>query len=125
MRSELAIFDETLFIAIPRFERAIDRALDAAAPGRDAERGRVAGDAGRTGTRPVDAPALLRLGSWIGSDRDGHPGVTSDVTLQAARLQADHLLRGYEAVASRLMQTVAARVPRVAPRPGPRHRARP
>ena len=37
--------------------------------------------------------------------------MTSDVTLQAARLQADHLLRGYEAVASRLMQTVAARVP--------------
>ena len=37
--------------------------------------------------------------------------MTSDVTLEAARLQADHLLRGYEAVASRLMQTVAARVP--------------
>ncbi len=109
VRSELAIFDETLFIAIPRFERAVDRALDALA-GRGAN-GAVAGDAGRTGTRPVDAPALIRLGSWIGSDRDGHPGVTSDVTLEAARLQADHLLRGYEAVASRLMQTVAARVP--------------
>jgi phosphoenolpyruvate carboxylase len=109
VRSELAIFDETLFVAIPRFGRAIDRALDALA-GKGAN-GAVAGDAGRTGTRPVDAPALLRLGSWIGSDRDGHPGVTSDVTLEAARLQADHLLRGYEAVASRLMQTVAARVP--------------
>ncbi len=109
VRSELAIFDETLFIAIPRFGRAIDRALDAVA-GKGAN-GAVAGDTGRTGTRPMDAPALLRLGSWIGSDRDGHPGVTSDVTLEAARLQADHLLRGYEAVASRLMQTVAARVP--------------
>ena len=109
VRSALAIFDETLFVAIPRLGRAVDRALDGIAE--RGPNGAVAGDAGRTGTRPVDAPALLRLGSWIGSDRDGHPGVTSDVTLEAARLQADHLLRGYEAVASRLMQTVAARVP--------------
>jgi phosphoenolpyruvate carboxylase len=109
VRSALAIFDETLFVAIPRLGRAVDRALDGIAA--RGPNGAVAGDAGRTGTRPVDAPALLRLGSWIGSDRDGHPGVTSDVTLEAARLQADHLLRGYEAVASRLMQTVAARVP--------------
>ena len=28
VRSELAIFDETLFIVVPRFQRAIDRALD-------------------------------------------------------------------------------------------------
>ncbi len=109
VRSELAIFDETLFVAVPRFQRAVDRALDALDGRADATA--LAGDTGKTGTRPVGAPALLRLGSWIGADRDGHPGVTSDVTLQAARLQADHLLRGYEAVASRLMQTIAARVP--------------
>ena len=112
VRSALAIFDETLFVAVPRFQRAVDRALDALDP--SAARGSndaVAADTGRTGTRPAEAPALLRLGSWIGADRDGHPGVTSDVTLQAARLQADHLLRGYEAVCTRLMQTVAARLP--------------
>ncbi|HEU0244488.1 MAG TPA: phosphoenolpyruvate carboxylase, partial [Candidatus Limnocylindrales bacterium] len=106
VRSELAIFDETLFTVVPRFQRAIDRALDPRSTTPDG----LAGDAGRTGTHAVAAPAVLRFGSWIGSDRDGHPGVTSDITLHAARLQADHLLRGYEAVAGRLMQTVAARV---------------
>jgi phosphoenolpyruvate carboxylase len=110
VRSELAVFDETLFIAVPRFQRAVDRALDAT-PGRTGpSNGALSSDAGRTGTRRVLTPALLRFGSWIGADRDGHPGVTSDVTLHAARLQADHLLRGYEAVAQRLMMTVAARL---------------
>ena len=115
VRSALAIFDETLFTVVPRFQRAVDRALDAAddagRAGDTPPEPAYAGDSGRTGTRAAMAPALLRFGSWIGADRDGHPGVTSDVTLQAARLQAEHLLRGYEAVASRLMQTVAARVP--------------
>ena len=114
VRSALAIFDETLFTVVPRYVRALDRALDSipatstdvAADPKPA----LAVDAGWTGTRAVAAPSLLRFGSWIGSDRDGHPGVTAEITLRAARLQADHLLRGYEAVASRLMQTVAARV---------------
>ncbi len=108
VRSALAIFDETLFSVVPRFQRSVDRALDRAADRVPAAA--LAVDAGRTGTRPVAAPALLRFGSWIGSDRDGHPGVTAEITLHAARLHAEHLLRGYEAVAGRLMQTVAARV---------------
>ncbi len=117
VRSALAIFDETLFTVVPGFHRAIDRALDAARADRPDDGGMTlatmtfASDDGHTGTRPVTAPAILRLGSWIGADRDGHPGVTAETTLHAARLQADHLLRGYEAVAARLMQTIAARVP--------------
>jgi phosphoenolpyruvate carboxylase len=112
VRSALAIFDETLFTVVPRFQRALDRALDRGRTVGTRDAGAaLAGDAGRTGTRPVAAPAVLRFGSWIGADRDGHPGVTSGITLHAARLHADHLLRGYEAVAARLMQTVAARVP--------------
>jgi phosphoenolpyruvate carboxylase len=110
-RSALAIFDETLFVVVPRFMRALDRALDIAEPDSPAlVPSPVAGDAGRTGTHRPATPTVLRFGSWIGSDRDGHPGVTSDITVAVARLQAEHLLRGYEAVASRLMQTVAARV---------------
>ncbi len=112
VRSALAIFDETLFTVVPRFHRALDRALDAVGDDHDGARTAVAADAGRSGTRPVRVPTVLRFGSWIGADRDGHPGVTAEVTLHAARLQVDHLLHGYEAVALRLMQTVAARVPK-------------
>ena len=125
VRSALAIFDETLFTVVPRFQRAVDRALDTVAAKPAGRRGSqvlasavhapvavapVATDTGRTGTRPVAVPPLLRFGSWIGADRDGHPGVTAEITLDAARLQVEHLLRGYEAVAGRLMQTISARV---------------
>ena len=102
VRSALAIFDETLFTLAPRLYRAVDGAFDGPA-------GR--GDAGRTGTRPPRISAFLRWGTWIGGDRDGNPRVTADLTEQTLRIQADHVLRGLEAVATRLMQTIAARTP--------------
>jgi phosphoenolpyruvate carboxylase len=104
VRTAMAFFDATLFTVIPRLYRALDEALDpptGRAPG-------PASDTGGTGTRPPRVVPFLRLGSWIGGDRDGNPGVTAEITTRTVRIHADHVLHGYEAVATRLMQTVAA-----------------
>ncbi|MEX1172500.1 MAG: phosphoenolpyruvate carboxylase [Chloroflexota bacterium] len=99
VRTAMAIFDATLFTVAPRLYRALDAALDA-------PRGRAI----RTGERPPRARPFLRYGSWIGGDRDGNPYVTADILERTVRIQADHVLHGHEAVASRLMQTVSAAV---------------
>ena len=121
VRTALTFFDETLFTVVPQFYRSIDATLDRV---REAEVRRGAGhatpatDTGRTGTRPPQVPALLRWGSWIAGDRDGNPNVTADMTLQAIRIHADHILRGLEAVATRLSLTVAISAPRSSLPPG-------
>jgi phosphoenolpyruvate carboxylase len=93
VRTALVFFDSTLYSLVPAIQRSLEAAIGKApvASGPDEE--------------PL--PPVLRWGSWIGADRDGHPGVTAEVTEGAARIQADHVLHGHEAVATRLMQTVA------------------
>jgi phosphoenolpyruvate carboxylase len=109
VRSVMAFFDESLFTVTPRLYRALDRALDLRRDGERAEGGSgPARDSGRTGTRPAQVRAFLAWGSWIGGDRDGNPTVTAVTTEQTLRIQTDHLLRAYEAVCARLMQTVSA-----------------
>jgi phosphoenolpyruvate carboxylase len=117
VRTAMAFFDETLFRVVPQLYRSLDQAIDpilrSAGRGRsgDPGDGAPASDAGQTGTRPPVVPAFLRWGSWIGGDRDGNPSVTAEATVQAVRIQADHVLHGYENVALRLMQSVSAIVP--------------
>ena len=120
VRSAMVFFDETLFRVTPVVIRALDGALDrvprrADAAARRAARSvppaRPASDSGETGTRPAGVGTFLHWGSWIGADRDGNPYVTAELTAQAARIHADHVLRGHEAVVTRLMQTIAPTVP--------------
>ncbi len=84
VRTAMAVFDDTLFRLVPHLYRAADRAL------------------GTPDTDPPRASAYLRLGSWVGGDRDGNPFVTADITRQAVDIQADHVLRALEAVATRV-----------------------
>jgi phosphoenolpyruvate carboxylase len=111
VRTALTFFDETLFRVVPRVYRAFDTASAGgrADPAADVDVDLAADEAG---VRPARVPAFLRWGSWIGGDRDGNPNVTAELTRQVPRVHADHVLRGYEAVARRLLSTIAVQIPR-------------
>jgi phosphoenolpyruvate carboxylase len=86
VRSVMAVFDTTLFRLVPAAYRAFEQALTGEA----------------SGTRPPPFRPYLRWGSWVGGDRDGNPSVTADTTRATMAIQADHVLRGLEAVTRRV-----------------------
>jgi phosphoenolpyruvate carboxylase len=45
--------------------------------------------------RGIEVPSFLKIGSWIGGDRDGNPFVTADVLRQALTMQSARALRFY------------------------------
>ncbi|MGF2948669.1 phosphoenolpyruvate carboxylase [Microbacterium sp. YY-02] len=90
VRTVMGVFDETLFTTVPHVYRRIDDALR--------------GDESGTSTPVV--PAFVRIGSWVGGDRDGNPFVTASVTREAADIAAEHVLRGLERAIERIGRTL-------------------
>jgi phosphoenolpyruvate carboxylase len=95
----LAYYDYTFLRELPRFYAALEdqlRSVDSACD-------------------TINVPPFLRMGSWIGGDRDGNPFVTAEVLRHALRLQSNralsfyldelHLLGGELSLDARLVQT--------------------
>lgn len=82
VRTTMAVFDETLFRLAPALYRVASAAVGSA------------------------VPAFLRIGSWVGGDRDGNPHVTAAVTRETVEIQADHVLRALQAAATRIGRTL-------------------
>src|SRR3569833_2723230 len=81
IRNGLFYFQESLFDAVPRLYRGLEKGIR-----------RVYG-AGNS--NPIRVPSFLRFGSWIGGDRDGNPFVTPDTTVLAVRLHARTAVLAY------------------------------
>jgi phosphoenolpyruvate carboxylase len=75
----LSYYDYTFLRELPRFYAELEDQLAKADPA----------------WKAVELPSFLRMGSWIGGDRDGNPFVTADVLRQALRMQSKRALGFY------------------------------
>ncbi|SEP27239.1 Phosphoenolpyruvate carboxylase, type 1 [Rhodospirillales bacterium URHD0017] len=75
----LSYYDYTFLRALPLFYADLERLLGAT-------------DAA---WQDMKVPSFLRMGSWIGGDRDGNPFVTAEVTRQTLAMQSERAMRFY------------------------------
>jgi phosphoenolpyruvate carboxylase len=87
VRATMALFDRTIFTTLPKVVRA------------------------------AGPQTTIRWGTWVGGDRDGNPAVTAEVTLGAAAIARDHVLRGYETASRRIARSLSASESEVPPSP--------
>ncbi len=72
VENALAYYRHTFLAVLPLIYSKLEERLESAFPGPE----------------PWQLPPFLRIGSWIGGDRDGNPFVTRDVLLYAVRAQS-------------------------------------
>ena len=75
----LSFYDHTFLRELPRFYADLEDQLGAIEPAWDG----------------LEVSSFLRIGSWIGGDRDGNPFVTAEVLAEALRLQSERALHFY------------------------------
>jgi phosphoenolpyruvate carboxylase len=61
----------------------------------------------RVGLAPPPDSRPIRLGTWVGGDRDGNPNVSSTVTMDALRLYADRAIRYQMSVMDELIEELS------------------
>ncbi len=78
IKNGISFYDDTFFAELPRLYGLLQEALAKRFPGEDWQ-----------------LPPFVRVGSWIGGDRDGNPFVTADVLKTALHLQSTAALDFY------------------------------
>src|SRR6476469_1101643 len=74
----LSFYDYTFLYELPRLHCALEDRLNK-----------------EDGGEPVELASFLKIGSWIGGDRDGNPFVTAEVMQGTLKLQSRRVLRFY------------------------------
>jgi phosphoenolpyruvate carboxylase len=75
----LSFFEQTFLPEVPLLYGALEDELQRRYPG----------------TAAPGLPSFLRIGSWIGGDRDGNPFVTADVLERTLRMQSSRVFEHY------------------------------